>query len=191
MTHNLNFSGGSDKTKYYLSLGLSDMEGINLSNSMKKYSIRANIDQDVNKWLSVGTNLAVSRTEYSGLNSNASGLSGNIFNTIRQLPNIPIYDAADPTGYNLSPNNATVGRWDNLAEAGDNITNIIYALDHNKYKSKTTRIILSAFANAKITSDLSYKLQVSADNAKNRWFSILESYSWRWTYFKRNCIPRQ
>jgi TonB-linked SusC/RagA family outer membrane protein len=165
MTHNLNFSGGSDKTKYYLSLGYSDLDGINLSNDMKKYTVRANIDQEINKWLSIGTNLNVSRTEINGLNSSASGLSGNIFNTIRQLPNTPIYDAADPTGYNLSSNNATVGRWDNLAEAGDNITNIIYVLDHNKYQSKTSRIIFSTFANAKITSDLSYKLQVSADNA--------------------------
>jgi TonB-linked SusC/RagA family outer membrane protein len=164
-THNLNFSGGSEKTKYYLSLGLSDLDGINLSNSMKKYSIRANIDQDINKWLSIGTNLAVSRTEYNGLNSNASGLSGNIFNTIRQLPNTPIYDPADPTGYNLNANNTAVGQWDNLAAVGDAITNIVYVLDHNKYKSTTTRIIASAFANAKITSDLSYKLQVSADNA--------------------------
>lgn len=165
VTHNLNFSGGSEKTKYYLSLGLSDMDGINLANSMKKYSIRTNIDQEINKWLSVGTNLAVSRTEYDGLNSNASGLSGNIFNTIRQLPNIPIYDALDPTGYNLSANNATVGQWDNTAAVGDNITNILYVLDHNKYKSTTTRIIASAYANAQITKDLSYKLQVSADNA--------------------------
>ncbi|WET04285.1 TonB-dependent receptor [Flavobacterium sp. YJ01] len=165
VTHNLNFSGGSEKTKYYLSLGLSDMDGINLANSMKKYSIRANVDQNINKWLSIGTNLAVSRTEYDGLNSNASGLSGNIFNTIRQLPNTPIYDALDPTGYNLSANNATVGQWDNTAAVGDNITNILYVLDHNKYKSTTTRIIASAYANAQITSDLSYKLQVSADNA--------------------------
>jgi TonB-linked SusC/RagA family outer membrane protein len=165
MTHNLNFSGGSDKTKYYLSLGYSDLDGINLSNDMKKYTVRANIDQEINKWLSIGTNLNVSRTEINGLNSNASGLSGNIFNTIRQLPNTPIYDALDPTGYNLSSNNATVGQWDNLAPVGDNITNIIYVLDHNKYQSKTSRIIFSAFANAKITSDLSYKLQVSADNA--------------------------
>lgn len=165
MTHNLNFSGGSDKTKYYLSLGYSDLEGINLSNSMKKYSVRANIDQEINKWLSVGTNLNVNRTEIDGLNSNASGLSGNIFNTIRQLPNTPIYDAADPTGYNLSSNNATVGQWDNLAPVGDNITNIIYALDHNKYSSNTTRILFNTFANAKITSDLSFKLQVGADNA--------------------------
>ncbi|MFH7017123.1 SusC/RagA family TonB-linked outer membrane protein [Flavobacterium sp. FlaQc-47] len=164
-THNLNFSGGSDKTKYYLSLGVMDLDGINLANSMKKYSVRANIDQDINRWLSIGTNLNVNRTEYNGLNSSASGLSGNIFNTIRQLPNTPIYDALDPTGYNLSSNNATVGQWDNLAPAGDNITNILYVLDHNKYKSTTTRIIASAFANAKITSDLSYKLQVSGDNA--------------------------
>ncbi|MTH16462.1 TonB-dependent receptor [Flavobacterium sp. LC2016-01] len=165
MTHNLNFSGGSDKTKYYLSLGYSDLDGINLSNDMKKYTVRANIDQEINKWLSFGTNLNVSRTEINGLNSNASGLSGNIFNTIRQLPNTPIYDALDPTGYNLSSNNATVGQWDNLAPVGDNITNILYVLDHNKYQSSTTRFIFSTFANAKITSDLSYKLQVSADNA--------------------------
>lgn len=170
ITHNLNFSGGSDKTKYYLSLGITDLDGINLANDMKKYSIRANIDQDVNKWLSIGTNLNVNRTEYNGLNSNASGLSGNIFNTIRQLPNTPIYDPLDPTGYNLSPNNATVGQWDNAAPAGDNITNILYVLNHNKYKSTTTRIIASAFANAKITSDLSYKLQVSADNASTDGF---------------------
>ena len=165
MTHGLNFSGGSDKTKYYLSLGYTDLEGINLANNMEKYSIRANIDQDINKWLSFGTNLSVNRTEYNGLNSGANSLSGNFFNTIRQLPNTPIYDALDPTGYNLSPNNATVGQWDNLAPVGDNITNIIYVLKNNKYESTTTRIIGSFYANAKITSDLSYKLQVSADNA--------------------------
>ncbi|MHC0442950.1 SusC/RagA family TonB-linked outer membrane protein [Flavobacterium sp. 3-210] len=165
MTHNLNFSGGSDKTKYYLSLGYSDLDGINLANDMHKYSIRANIDQEVNKWFSFGTNVNLNRTEVNGLNSAASSLSGNIFNTIRQLPNTPIYDALDPTGYNLSADNSTVGQWDNTAVAGDNITNIIYVLDHNKYKSTTTRIIASAFANAKITSDLSFKLQVSGDNA--------------------------
>lgn len=169
-THNLNFSGGSEKTKYFLSLGITDLDGINLSNSMKKYSIRANIDQDINRWLSIGTNLNVNRTEYNGLNSSASGLSGNIFNTIRQLPNTPIYDALNPTGYNLSSNNAAVGQWDNLAPVGDAITNIIYVLDHNKYQSTTTRIIASVFANAKITSDLSYKLQVSADNASTDGF---------------------
>ncbi|WP_029273432.1 TonB-dependent receptor [Flavobacterium sp. KJJ] len=165
--HNVSFSGGSDKTKYYLSLGLTDQEGINKANDMKRYSIRANIDQDINKWLSIGTNLSVTRTEYNGLNTGGSSLSGNIFNTTRQLPNVPIYDANNPTGYNLTlPLSAnTVGKWDNTDPVGDNITNIVYVLDHNKYYSKVNRTLANVFANAKITSDLSYKLQVSSDNS--------------------------
>ncbi|WP_149208318.1 SusC/RagA family TonB-linked outer membrane protein [Flavobacterium johnsoniae] len=165
LTHNVSFSGGSDKTKYYLSLGLTDQDGINKGNNMKRYSIRANIDQDINKWLSVGTNLSVTRTEYNGLNTNASGLSGNIFNAIRQQPNVPIYDPNNPTGYNLSEDNTTVGKWDNTDPVGDNITNIVYVLDHNRYYSKVNRTLANIFANAKITSDLTYRLQISADNA--------------------------
>ncbi len=165
LTHNVSFSGGSDKTKYYLSLGLTDQDGINKGNNMKRYSIRANIDQDINRWLSVGTNLSVTRTEYNGLNTNASGLSGNIFNAIRQQPNVPIYDPNNPTGYNLSEDNTTVGKWDNTDPVGDNITNIVYVLDHNRYYSKVNRTLANIFANAKITSDLTYRLQISADNA--------------------------
>ncbi|MBF4494359.1 TonB-dependent receptor [Flavobacterium sp. MR2016-29] len=165
--HNVSFSGGSDKTKYYLSLGLTDQEGINKANDMKRYSIRANIDQEINKWLSIGTNLSVTRTEYNGLNTGGSSLSGNIFNTTRQLPNVPIYDANNPTGYNLTLplSTNTVGKWDNTDPVGDNITNIVYVLDHNKYYSKVNRTLANVFANAKITSDLSYKLQVSSDNS--------------------------
>lgn len=175
MSHNLSFSGGSEKTKYYLSLGYTDQEGINLSNSMNRFTIRANVDQEINKWLSIGTNLSVTRTEYNGLNVNSNGLSGNMFNTIRQLPNTPIYDSNNPTGYNLTLPLATntVGRWDNNAVIGDNITNIIYVLDNNIYESKTQRTLASVFANAKITSDLSYKLQVSSDNAITTGFQYL------------------
>ncbi|WP_264529155.1 SusC/RagA family TonB-linked outer membrane protein [Flavobacterium sp. N502540] len=168
LTTNLSFSGGSDKTKYFLSLGVTDQEGINLSNDMKRYSIRANIDQDINKWLSIGTNLNVVRTEYNGLSTATSALSGNIFNAIRQLPNTPIYDASNPTGYNMTA--ATVGQWDNLAPVGDNITNIVYVLKENKFTSTVNRVLANVFANAKITSDLSYRLQVSADNTNTGGF---------------------
>ncbi|MGO4770819.1 SusC/RagA family TonB-linked outer membrane protein [Flavobacterium sp. W22_SRS_FK3] len=167
INHNLSFSGGSDKTKYYLSLGYTDQDGINLANDMKRFSVRANIDQDINKWLSIGTNLSITRTEYNGLNTGGSSLSGNIFNTIRQLPNVPIYDATNPTGYNLSLplSSNTVGRGENTDPVGDNITNIVYVLDHNKYYSKVNRTLINVFANAKITSDLTYRLQVSGDNS--------------------------
>ncbi|MBC5836390.1 SusC/RagA family TonB-linked outer membrane protein [Flavobacterium muglaense] len=167
LDHNLSFSGGSDRTKYYLSLSLTDQEGINLANDMSRYSIRANVDQDVNKWLSIGTNLSVTRTEYNGLNTSASGLSGNIFNAIRQVPNVPIYDTTNPTGYNLTQplTSNTVGQGLNTDPVGDNITNIVYVLNNNKYYSKVNRTFANVYANAKITSDLSFRMQLSSDNS--------------------------
>ncbi|MCC9019551.1 SusC/RagA family TonB-linked outer membrane protein [Flavobacterium lipolyticum] len=199
MNHSLSFSGGSDKTKYFLSLGLTEQEGINIANEMKRYSIRANIDQDINRWLSIGTNLSVTRTEYDGLNVAAGNLSGNVFNVIRQLPNTPIYDSANPTGYNLSPDNVNVGQWKNSNPVGDNVTNIVYVLDHNKYRSKVKRTLANLYANAKITSDLSFRLQVSADDASESGFryfnpvhgdgrslngslnnTSLEYFTWNW-----------
>jgi TonB-linked SusC/RagA family outer membrane protein len=171
INHSLSFSGGSDKTKYYLSIGATDQTGITLSNDMKRYSVRANIDQDINKWLSVGTNLSVTRTEYNGLNTGTNSLSGNIFNAIRQLPNTPIYDNSNPTGYNISGN--TVGKWDNTTIIGDNIPNIMYVLNNNKYVSKVNRTLASIFANAKLTSDLTFRVQASVDNSITGGFQYL------------------
>jgi len=175
MNHSMSFSGGSEKTKYYLSLGLTDQKGITLSNDMKRYSIRANMDHSVNNWLNIGTNLSVSRTEYNGLNTGGSSLSGNIFNATRQLPNTPIYDATNPTGYNLTiPLSAnTVGQGQNTDPVGDNIPNIVYVLNNNKYQSKVNRTLANVFANAKITSDLTFRVQASADNAVTGGFQYL------------------
>jgi TonB-linked SusC/RagA family outer membrane protein len=171
INHSLSFSGGSDKTKYYLSIGATDQTGITLSNDMKRYSVRANIDQDINKWLSVGTNLSVTRTEYNGLNTGTTSLSGNIFNATRQLPNTPIYDATNATGYNLTGN--TVGKWQNTDPVGDNIPNIMYVLNNNKYVSKVNRTLASIFANAKLTSDLTFRVQASVDNSITGGFQYL------------------
>src|SRR5690606_3246555 len=113
MDHSLSVNGGTDRTKYYLSLGFTDQDGIAVSNSMKRHSIRTNLDHDVFDWLTVGANLAVTRSQYDGLNTGGNSLSGNIFNATRQLPNTPIFDPSHPTGYNITANNANVGTWDN------------------------------------------------------------------------------
>ncbi len=173
--HSLSLSGGTEKTKYYLSLGLTDQIGVTLSNDMKRYSVRANIEQNINKWLSVGTNLSVTRAEYNGLNTGGSSLSGNIFNAMRQLPNISIFDATNPTGYNLTLPLATntVGQGQNTDPIGDNIPNIAYVLANNKYQSKVNRTLVNVFANAKLTNDLTFRVQASADNAITGGFQYL------------------
>lgn len=162
--HNLSFNGGNEKTKYFMSFGYTDQEGVAVANDMNRINMRTSLEHNINKWLSVGGSLAITRTEYNGLNTGGNSLSGNIFNAIRQLPNTPIYNPDHPTGYNLTADNNNVGQWDNTDPVGDNISNIVYVLDNNKFQSKINRTIASAFVNAKITSDLTYRFQASADN---------------------------
>jgi TonB-linked SusC/RagA family outer membrane protein len=163
--HNLSISGGTDRTKYYLSLGYNTQEGIAKSNEMTRYNIRTNIEHKVNNWFSLGGNLAVTKTDYDGLNTGRNSISGNIFSAIRQLPNTPIYDANNPSGYNINFTTGNVGQGDNLQAVGQNLSNIVYVLDYNKQQSKIQRTLLNLFATADITKDLNYRFQASTDNA--------------------------
>ena len=56
--HQLNFSGGSDKTTYSLSLGYLDMNGLYKTSYLTRYSGRLTVDTEVKKWLSVGTSIS-------------------------------------------------------------------------------------------------------------------------------------
>jgi TonB-linked SusC/RagA family outer membrane protein len=163
--HSLSVSGGSDNTKYYLSLGYNTQEGIAKSNDMSRYSFRTNIDHKVNNWFSFGGSVALTKTDYSGMNTGRASISGNIFSATRQLPNTPIYDANNPTGYNINLVSGNVGQWDNLQPVGQNLSNIVYALDYNKLTSNIQRYLVNAYASADITKGLNYKFQASADNA--------------------------
>ena len=162
--HSLSLNGGTESTKYFLSMGYTDQEGVAVANDMKRYTIRANVEHEVNKWLSLGGNIALTRTEYNGLNTGRNSLSGNIFNAIRQLPNTPIYNPNHPTGYNISDDNNVVGQWDNTDPVGDNISNIAYVLANNKFQSKINRTLVNTFASVKFSKDLTYRFQASVDN---------------------------
>ena len=54
--NNLSFSGGTEKTQYYASMGYFDNDGIMKNTNFKKYNFRLNIDQELASWarLSMG-----------------------------------------------------------------------------------------------------------------------------------------
>ena len=169
--HNLSFSGGTANTTYYLSLGYTDQESVARPNDMTRYSFRSNIDQKVKDWLSVGVNAGITRTEYNGLNTGTNSLSGNIFNATRQHPNVPIYNPDHPTGYNIDFEfDNLVGRWDNLGLIGDNLPNLMYAIENNNYYSKINRVISNIYADIKPISSVNFRTQVSVDQANTTGF---------------------
>lgn len=176
--HNTSFSGGTATTKYYLSLGYSDQESVARPNDMVRYSFRSNIDQRIKPWLNVGVNAGLTRTEYNGLNTGTNSLSGNIFNATRQHPNVPIYNSDHPSGYNIGYRGTDgawlsenlVGPWDNNALIGDNLPNIMYAIENNNYYSKINRIISNVYADVKPFDAVNFRSQVSVDQANTTGF---------------------
>ncbi|MDE6558854.1 MAG: TonB-dependent receptor plug domain-containing protein, partial [Muribaculaceae bacterium] len=72
--YNISFSGTSDKTNYYVSLGLIDTKGIVIGSGNKRYSGRVNLDTSW-KFLSAGVNASYS---YSVNNNFSQATNGSM-----------------------------------------------------------------------------------------------------------------
>jgi TonB-linked SusC/RagA family outer membrane protein len=101
--HNISIAGGNKSTKYLVSGNYFDQNGIIKNSDFKRYSFRANIDQELSRFLKLGINLTASR-----INNTNSQLGGDQFEnsgiiraSVQQGPHIL---AIDENGdYPLNP----------------------------------------------------------------------------------------
>ena len=61
--HNLSASGGSDKFRYFTSVGYMNQQGILKNTSLERYNIRANIDAQISKGLRYNINVSAANTD--------------------------------------------------------------------------------------------------------------------------------
>ncbi|RYY53111.1 MAG: SusC/RagA family TonB-linked outer membrane protein, partial [Chitinophagaceae bacterium] len=92
--HNLSMSGGTKLTKYLVSGNFYDQNGIVKNSNFRRYSIRANIDQEVNRFVKLGINLTSSRIDNDNtqLGGQQYENSGIIRAAIQQGPHIQAID---------------------------------------------------------------------------------------------------
>lgn len=57
-SHNLSLSGGSENSKYYLSVGYFDQNGLYDISNFNRYNVRLNVDAKINNSISVGADLS-------------------------------------------------------------------------------------------------------------------------------------
>lgn len=91
--HTLAFSGGNSNLSYYLQGSYFDQDGIVAgdNDNFKRISVRANIDNQVNRWLKVGARMNYANTNRQGITEN-SEFGGILANAI-------LMDPATPTSY--------------------------------------------------------------------------------------------
>lgn len=115
--HQISFSGGTDKSSYYLSGERMMQDGVGLGSGFNRTSVRLNVDNKVRQWLSINTNMMVSQTDQKlgTMGTSVNNLWNNlILNAIQLAPDIPVrnldgtYGAGNPavsTAQQFSPPN--------------------------------------------------------------------------------------
>lgn len=159
-THDLAFSGGGGNTKFYISAGYFNQDGIMLKSGSKRYSARVNVENAVANKYAIGMTLSSSygRDNYNatgvGLNDNASAL----YMAQNYDPTSPAYNADG--SYFRSP----------LMNPMDNPVAVI----NGQYsQGDTYRTVGNIYAEYFLTPSLSAKVRLGADvNDSQRSFWI-------------------
>lgn len=102
--HELNVSGGNDKSTFYTSLGYFNQEGViatSISN-YKRLNLRFNSSHKINNWLRFGDNLSFSHTKSQGSLNTNSEYGGPLSSAINLDPVTPDV-VTDPLIANATP----------------------------------------------------------------------------------------
>lgn len=99
MRHTLGISGGSESSRYYISLSQQTQAGILLNNNFSRYTFRANSEFDIlkNKRLRFGENIQATYIDNTGQIGGSGGQAlsqeeSDILTAFRIAPIIPVYD---------------------------------------------------------------------------------------------------
>ncbi len=171
--YELNYSGGSNTTTYFSSVGYTNEEGYLIKSDFERFTARLKVDSQIKSWLKLGTSISgVSSTgnnSIDGVDSNSSYI--NPYRWSRTMG--PIYSpyAHDPvTNATLFDNSGNVIYDPGSARGADAAAgrNVIQETLLNKDISKNYYIISRAYAEIKVNPYLTLSTNVGYDIRNNR-----------------------
>lgn len=170
--HNLNVSGATESTSYFLSTGYSNQESFIKTNSFERKVFRGNVDHHLSKTITIGTNFSYSNSLNKGPNSGS--LPGQAYNTggLARLPLVlnPNVSPYNPDGsYNIT-STGTLGLGANTI--ANNYPNAVVLLDLDKFTSSNTNVIANVYGEWEILKGLKFKTQYNINklNTNNTTF---------------------
>ena len=150
-SHEVSVSGATDKTNYYLSGGYYDQQGIAPGSMFERYSLRFNFEQDMAKWLRMGTNTMFNFQNIEQADEGSYALVTPISASRFMLPYWNPYNA-DGTIASIND-----GEWKGQGQ------NPMEWLENNPLSYKKYKVISTVFAEFNIYKNLVFKSQFSVD----------------------------
>lgn len=168
--YQVSVSNGTDKLRYFLSAGYQNEKGIIETSFYRRYSFRANIENDIRKWLRITAN--VSYSDYSSNGGGNMGTGANRGGVVLSVINTPTYapimDPDNPDQY-----------YTNFY--GANITSPLENIERSRNnRDKENRLIASGSALITFIPELTFKTTFAIDrrNALNTTFLDPDKTSW-------------
>src|SRR5690606_17243177 len=149
----LSFSGGNEKTRYFVSGGYLTQEGVVLNSDLKRYSFRVNVESQMNKHVKIGANITPTYTF-----SNQSLAEGN-------WQGGGIIQSAITAGPHLTPYDAD-GKYTKITGQGigtSEVDNPVKIANEYFHQQGNLRLLGTAFAEISVFKDLDFKTLVGAD----------------------------
>ena len=149
--HDLNISGGNEKTTFYMSGQWFDQKGILIGNALNRITGRINVDHQAYKWLKVGFNTSLSRS----FNERISG-DRQFDNPMQIVALPPMTPATDPdTGLPVGtpPGDISIPVY----------YNPLINLGNAYYNTNTNRNLSSVYAQISILDGLSFRSEFALD----------------------------
>jgi TonB-linked SusC/RagA family outer membrane protein len=137
---------GNEKTKYALSLGHFYQDGMVPASDFKRFTGRLNIDQTLSNKVSVGSNIAYTKSYRT--------ITEGSFNSFITMP--PLAEVYNADG----------SLKEDVTEAGESHYNPLFNIANSENNSITDRLNVNLFADWKIVKNLSYRLNTSLNNRK-------------------------
>lgn len=167
--HELSISGGTDNMKYLVSGGYLDQDGILVNSNYKRFSLRTNLQAEINEWASFGLNWAGTKENGNSPPYGSADISflGNAVNVApRWAPTEPVYDE-NGNYWVHTPGYGAYDTWNPLASAMEP------KIDNNLVRNN-----LNAYLNFKILNGLSLKVTAGAniDNTNNQIYHNQKTY---------------
>ncbi|MDR1407974.1 MAG: TonB-dependent receptor [Tannerella sp.] len=132
--YQLQVSDGNDKLRYYVSGGYLDEKGVLNSAFFRRYNFRANVENQVKKWVHINANVSYSDNATNGVTTGQGSNRGGVVLAVVNLPTAS------------TVRDETTGLY-NRTFFGQNITNPVESLENGRHnKDSENRLIASGNA---------------------------------------------
>lgn len=147
--HQLSFTGGTDRSKYFLSLNYVDQDGVVKTTDFNRYGLRLNLDSKISDRFKVGLNASASyvRNTFAPNGFSTNETAGALYSAINFDPTVDIKDANGR--YYLSPTLSI-----------DNPLALIYGTSS---KSASNRILTTITGEYTLMPELNFKVNIGGD----------------------------